>query len=73
MNDKEDFYRYFSLSKAPFAFKKKQELFKLFEVPPKEKLITILKNFIHSKRIYSIYLMIIEINIVLLFVMLLLR
>ena len=45
MSDKEDFYKYFSLSKAPLAFKNKQELFKLFEVPPKEKLMPKFYNF----------------------------
>jgi hypothetical protein len=45
MNDKDDFYKYFSLSKAPLGFKKKQELFKLFQVPPKEKLMPKFYNF----------------------------
>ena len=36
MSDKEDFYKFFSISKAPKDFKKKQELYKLFEVPKKE-------------------------------------
>ena len=58
MNDKEDFYRYFSLSKAPLAFKKKQELFKLFEVPPKEKLMPKFYNFekFHTQQADILYL-----------------
>jgi hypothetical protein len=36
MSDKDDFYKFFDLSKVSKNFKKKQELYKLFEIPKKE-------------------------------------